>query len=410
MKLISQAISAKDESGQVVLRPEEPEDMWHTYNLITIGDEIRASTYRKVVSTSSTGSTKSEKRKINLTLQVQETNFDPQDGTIRVKGVNIEESKYVKIGASHTIELEAQRNFTLIKDCWDTIYMERLKLACDVSKKADLAALVMQPGLAHLCLITSHMTVTRAKIEKSIPRKRQGRSGHDKAIHQFYKACMYAIHQHIDFSIVKCVLVGSPGFYKNDFLKFCRENALKMEMKSLHVNLSKFVTCHSASGHKHDLKNVLENEDVQRVVQDTQAADEVRVLGDFFRLLNDAPDRAYYGFNHCMRANESNAIESLLVTDALFRSCDLKTRKQYVEMVESVRDNGGVVHVFSALHVSGEQLRLVSGVAAILRFPMPELEDVDMNGGLGGEDSSDDSDDEEKREMADAEDALDDLF
>jgi hypothetical protein len=50
---------------------------------------------------------------------------------------------------------------------------------------------------------------------------------------------------------------------------------------------------------------------------------------------------------------------------------------------------------------------------------MPELEDVDMNGGLGGEDSSDDDDsevemegeeDKEKREMADAEDALGDLF
>ena len=42
------------------------------------------------------------------------------------------------------------------------------------------------------------------------------------------------------------------------------------------------------------------------------------------------------------------------MTDALFRSCDLKTRKSYVALVESVRDNGGMVHVFSALHVSGK--------------------------------------------------------
>ena len=295
MKLIKQEISEKDGYGLVLLRPEEPEDMWHVYNLVTVGDELLASTYRKVVTTSTTGSTKSEKRKINLKLQVIETDFDPQEGTIRVKGVNIEENKFVKIGAHHTIELEINRNFTLIKPCWDTIYMERLKLSCDVSKKADLAALIMQPGLAHLCLITSHMTVTRAKIEKSIPRKRQGRSGHDKAIQQFYKACMTAIYNHIDFNIVKCVLIGSPGFFKDDFLKYVRDNAIKLDMKKLHFNMSKFVTCHSASGHKHDLKNVLENEDVQRVVQDTTAADEVRVLGEFFKLLNDSPDQAYYG-------------------------------------------------------------------------------------------------------------------
>jgi protein pelota len=105
MKLIKNGISSKDESGEVILRPEEPEDMWHTYNLITPGDELKANTYRKVVSTSATGSTKSEKRKISLTLRVQEIDFDPKEGSIRVKGVNVVENKFVKIGASHTIEL-----------------------------------------------------------------------------------------------------------------------------------------------------------------------------------------------------------------------------------------------------------------------------------------------------------------
>ncbi len=31
--------------------------------------------------------------------------------------------------------------------------------------------------------------------------------------------------------------------------------------------------------------------------------------------------------------------------------------------------------IFSSLHVSGEQLALLSGVAAILRYPLPEIED-----------------------------------
>ncbi len=43
--------------------------------------------------------------------------------------------------------------------------------------------------------------------------------------------------------------------------------------------------------------------------------------------------------------------------------------------VDSVKENGGNVHIFSAMHVSGERLSQMSGVAAILRFPLPELED-----------------------------------
>ncbi len=390
MKLLKQQISAKDGEGYVVLRAEEPEDMWHAYNLIIAGDELKASTYRKVVTTGSTGSTRSEKRKITLTLRVEATTFDPQEGTIRIKGVNVAESKWVKIGAYHTIELETGRNFTLGKPCWDTIYVERLKAACDVARKADLAAIVMQPGLAHVCLITSHMTVVRAKIEKSIPRKRQGRSGHDKALASFYNACMQAVVRHVDFEIVKCVLVASPGFFKQDFLRYMKEHAIRQDLRTLNANLSRFVPCHAASGHKHDLKNVLADEDVQKLVQDTQAADEVRVLRDFFKVLNDDPDRAFYGFKHCCVANESKAVESLLVTDSLFRAADVKTRRTYVQLVESVREHGGSVHIFSSLHVSGEQLALVSGVAAILRFPMPDI-DLMENGGAGDDDSDSDS-------------------
>ena len=36
----------RDHSGVVALLPEEAEDMWHIYNLIAVGDQIRASTVR----------------------------------------------------------------------------------------------------------------------------------------------------------------------------------------------------------------------------------------------------------------------------------------------------------------------------------------------------------------------------
>jgi protein pelota len=45
MKLIKKDIE-KDGHGEITLLPEEPEDMWHTYNLIMVGDRVRASTIR----------------------------------------------------------------------------------------------------------------------------------------------------------------------------------------------------------------------------------------------------------------------------------------------------------------------------------------------------------------------------
>ena len=88
-------------------------------------------------------------------------------------------------------------------------------------------------GLAHICLVTQCMTITRAKIEQNIPRKRKGScTQHEKvcgesfktvvlflyvctkSLMKFYETVLQAIVRHIRFDVVKCILVASPGFVK----------------------------------------------------------------------------------------------------------------------------------------------------------------------------------------------------
>lgn len=45
-----------------------------------------------------------------------------------------------------------------------------------------------------------------------------------------------------------------------------------------------------------------------------------------------------YLFRHVCRANSEEAIETLMLADSLFRSQDIATRKKYVKLVESVRE------------------------------------------------------------------------
>ena len=54
MKITKQSISEKDGAGSATLRPEYPEDLWHAYNLIAVGDSVRADTVRKVQTHNST--------------------------------------------------------------------------------------------------------------------------------------------------------------------------------------------------------------------------------------------------------------------------------------------------------------------------------------------------------------------
>lgn len=46
-------------------------------------------------------------------------------------------------------------------------------------------------------------------------------------------------------------------------------------------------------------------------------------------------------------------------------------------IVEDVKKSGAEVLIFSSIHESGKQLDQLSGVAAILNFPLPEVESED---------------------------------
>ena len=54
-------------------------------------------------------------------------------------------------------------------------------------------------------------------------------------------------------------------------------------------------------------------------------------------------------------------------------------RKVYAALVDGVREAGGKALILSGAHVSGEQLDQLSGIAAILRFPLPDLEDEELD-------------------------------
>ncbi|KDO30272.1 translation factor pelota [Saprolegnia parasitica CBS 223.65] len=387
MKLLKRSISEKDGNGSVILRAEDPEDMWHVFNLMHRGDTVKTTTVRKVVKEGATGSTTSQRMRMTLCLQMEHIDFDPIKCLLRIRGKNVEENPHVRMGAYHTIDLELNKDFTLAKQCWDVMTLERIDMACNVAKQAEAAAVVMQAGLAHLCLIKGHMTVIRAKLETSIPRKRTGNTSHAKGMERFYDSIVQAIKRHVDFSLVKCVLLASPGFVKDDFFKFMMEYAVRSDDKLLLENKSKFILCHASSGHKHALDEVLTDPKVQVQLEDTKAAGDVKCLETFFEMLHTDQDKAYYGYNHVVKANQQMAIDTLLITDALFRSQDLAVRRKYIDLVENVRANGGHARVFSSLHVSGDKLGQLSGVAALLRFPLPDLDEDDKDG-----DSDDEND------------------
>lgn len=380
MRQLSRQIDERTRAGVVKLEAKDAEDMWHAYNLIAEGDNLRASTIRKVQQETSTGSSSSERVRMTVTIKVNSFEYDPSVVMMRVSGRITTENSNVRVGAFHTIELEPHRAFSIEKEYWDSIDLDRLDLSLNPAADADLGAIVMQEGLAHVLLVVRSLTLTRARIEVPIPRKgKNALYNRDSAISKFFGEVLRACVQHLDLSKLKVFVIASPGYVKDEFYKFAMLEASRQNLRDLLENRSKILLSHCSSGHKHALQEVLTRPDFRVRLANTKAVGEVNVLNDFHAMLEKNPDRAVYGPNHVKLASEMGAIQKLLVTDKLFRAADVESRKRYVQLVEKVRESGGTVNIFSTQHVTGEELQLMSGVAAVLRFPLAELDDIDVS-------------------------------
>lgn len=145
-----------------------------TTNAYLQGDEVRSTAVRRITSESSTGSTDSKRIRLSLTIKVKKVVYAASgaveedvtsteqaapggsaDGSaLHISGPVSQESQHVKMGAFHTLDLEAGRDFTLIKapGGWDSIGLDRVNEATSVAGGAEVGAIVCGEGKHHFCV------------------------------------------------------------------------------------------------------------------------------------------------------------------------------------------------------------------------------------------------------------------
>ena len=289
----------------------------------------------------------------------------------------------MKTGAYHTLDLELRRNFTVEKsEGWDSVSLDVVKEALRQDTEDTIPAVVMQEGIASICLITENQTIVKQRVEMNIPKKRSGRTGdHDKGLERFYDTVLETLCRQVDIAQPRPLLIASPGFTAQGFLTYLLQDAERKANKAVLQNKSNYVVVHSSSGYVHSLNEVLQSPEVLAKLKDTKYARETGLMNRFMEMLRNDDMRAWYGKKEVVKAVEKGAVGRgggiLLIENALFRSQEIGVRKQWVALVDKVKEEGGEVKVLSSEHESGKRLESLSGIAAILTYP---IEDLDEDG------------------------------
>ena len=348
---------------------------------------------RKVVYETGTGPPKSERVHTFFTIRVTDLSFDAQASTLQVKGLIRNDNVYASIGQSHTLDLELNRKFKLTKDHWDSVALDLLHESVndggrDKGRQA-YAVVLDDEGHANICILLFERTVMKLRVAVPIPRKKnagQGKaagSAHEKGIEKFFQTLMESMLRWIRLDDSLPILLASCGFTAQNFLKFLMDRAAVDQSieqnKMLLKARDQFIVVHSSSSRVSALKEALQNPKVAVKLQDTKFAIEARLMDKFMELLRKDNGKAWYGPREVERAVEHGAVGRgggvLLINNSLFRSEHLAVRKRWVALVDKVKEEGGEARILSSEHESGKRLDVLGGIAAILTYPMEDLDE-----------------------------------
>jgi protein pelota len=369
MKILKKRVD-KNGEGSITVRCEDAEDMWVLYNIIQVGDQLRATTTRGIIRTSATGSVTKERRTLTMILSIIELpKFDAQGCCVSIKGLNCQQMEDVPIGANHSMTLEVNKDIGITKTFWDSHAFQLLQQAADVALKADAAAVIMEEGLAHICLLSSSMSLTLATVDSPIPRKTGAVTAQrGKAVTKFHDGVLTAILQHIDFTKSKALIIASPGFVKDIFFEWLMSEAARRQLKQITGFREKILLVHCSAGHKHCLKEVMADPSSAAALSNCKAMQETKAIQDFDSMMIQDDRRAVYGKAQVAAAVDMGAVQTLLITDGMFRTENVDDRNSYVAMMDTVRNAGSAVLILSTQHVSGERLQSLCGLR-FSRFP-----------------------------------------
>ena len=128
-------------------------------------------------------------------------------------------------------------------------------------------------------------------------------------------------------SSIKAVVIGSPGHYREKMFDHMKETAEKKKSPLFKELISKAILTHCSSGFKHSLNEIMQNKEIKEKISDLACFSESKQLEVFFETLRTADDKVCYGFNSVKYALDYGAIETLLISDHLFRAKNTSIRK-----------------------------------------------------------------------------------
>ena len=324
MKLIGEITFHENEPGLIQICPKNPNDLITLYNIIEEGDYIKTIIYRK--SEPNFGEKKNNKKieikKVFLIIKVEETEYNDSEEYIYIKGKNKTENKHIHLNSIINFEIRINNPLQIYKNKWDKISYFNILNSIKLKKIIDIYAVLIENGNANIYQISSNQTKIEGNVNEFIPNKRNNL--YNKKKKNFFFKILELISK-IDFYNIKCIIIASPGFIKEEFNNYLIEKInTKKQYENIKNNLNKFAFCHTSTCNQDGLMEIFKDLKIREIINDTQITNENNFYENFNENLSININKVFIGFKSLNIAFEKNEIDSILFTTEFIKTLQKK--------------------------------------------------------------------------------------
>ncbi len=342
-----------DKKGKATLRIESLDDLWYISQLVDPHDFVRAKSYRKIKLSGEGEKAKVDKKPVTLTIEVKKVEFSKTSDALRINGTVVDGQDDIPSGSHHSISLEIGTEFILQKDTWFSYHKQKLEEATKHKQSPILITLLDREKV--IFAITKKygpeiVGTLQGEVQKKDDRTQSKGSFYEEVIKTMteYKSRYKADH----------IILASPAFFKDDLYKKIQNQEIKKAIV--------LATCYSVE--ESAIREILQRPEVQTVLQEEQTTAQTKYVDELLKEIAQN-GKAVYGFDQTKESAQTGAIKTLLVTDELIKERrEAETFAELEEIMKTVDNMQGIIHIISVEHESGKKLHGLGGIAGILRY------------------------------------------
>jgi len=349
--------------GFVKVVPETLDDLWHLYNVIYPKDTVYAKTTREVKTEELYARPKERKRvPVYLGVQAEKVLWDRAMNRLRVHGTIVEAPEDIGgKGTHHTLNIVVDKPLTIVKSEWQKHQVERLEKASRIEAPPILVIAIDDEEYC-ITALRQYGVEVKGEERTRLPGKLEAEK-REAALRGFFKSALQLLRESWTSLHNPAIVVIGPGFMKNDFVKYIKNEAQDIAQAIVDV---KSVNSAGVAG----IHEALRSGVLTKTLRSVRIAEETKLVEEVLTRLGRGTTDVAYGQDEVARATEYGAVEKLLLADSTLREASDENRKALEEVMRRVEARSGQIVVVGTEHEAGAKLLGLGGVAALLRFPI----------------------------------------